>query len=122
MCRLLGPPSSTRRAGATENFSRHAIFSQDAGQLLCEDYDMQESSHEVTAGQIKTAMITCQWSETSRVCLAGAQLVAVGWGVDDLLGNHGPQCGATIGTIYRMVVSFTETLSEALSGQIKMKE
>ena len=47
VCGLLGPPSSTRRTGATENFSRHVIFSQDTVKLLCEDYDMQGSSTEV---------------------------------------------------------------------------
>lgn len=34
------------------------------------------------------------------MCVAGAKIVAVGWGADDSLGNHGTLCGATIRTIY----------------------
>ena len=53
------------------------------------------------------------------MCVAGAKLVAVGWGVDDSLRNHGTLCGATIRTIYG---HFDDNRSEALSGVIRMKE
>ena len=56
------------------------------------------------------------------MCVAGAKLGAVGWGIDDSLGNHGTLCGATIEMIYGTVVSFTENRSEVWPGQIKMNE